>query len=147
MLFGSKAYFQGFHISLPTTFAGRQFVRTITEDEFLLSNHVNGDVVMSFPLPMVALKVRGKLVSSYSIKGIQVSLATRQWDKKAEQYRAAIQANEELMPGVFEHQRASLAQLPTAESQLLVVVHKALRSSVHEVMSFSVHEVPRFHTK
>ncbi|MHA7227261.1 hypothetical protein [Glutamicibacter soli] len=88
---------------MPTTFAGRQFVRTITEDEFLLSDPVNGDVVMLFPLPMVALKVRGKLASSYTIKGIQVSLATRQWEKKAEQYRAALQANEELMPEAFEH--------------------------------------------
>ncbi|MBP2399318.1 hypothetical protein JOF39_002399 [Glutamicibacter protophormiae] len=58
---------------------------------------------MSFPLPMVALKVEGKFVSSYSIRGIQMTLATRQWEKKAEQYRAVIQAREEQSPTFFEH--------------------------------------------
>lgn len=98
-----KAYFQGFHISLPTSFAERQFVRTITEDEFSLSDPETGEIVLSFPLPMVASKVRGKLVSSYSIKGIQASMATRRWEIKAEQYQAAFEASEELMPDVFEH--------------------------------------------
>ena len=98
-----KAYFQGFHISLPTSFAERQFLRTITEDEFSLSDPETGEIVLSFPLPMVASKVRGKLVSSYSIKGIQPLMATRRWEIKAEQYQAAFQASEELMPDVFEH--------------------------------------------
>lgn len=52
---------------------------------------------------MVALKVEGKFVSSYSIKGIEMTLTTRQWEKKAEQYRAVIQGREEQMPTVFDY--------------------------------------------
>ena len=99
-----RTFYQGFHISLPTSFARRQFVRIITDTEFLLSDPETGELVMSFPLPMVALKVAGKFVSSYSIKGIQLTLATRQWEKKAERYRAVFQAQEEQMPAVFDHQ-------------------------------------------
>lgn len=98
-----RTFYQGFHISLPTSFARRQFVRTITDTEFLLSDPDTSEVVMSFPLPMVALKVEGKFVSSYSIKGIQMTLTTRQWEKKAEQYRAVIQGREEQMPTVFDY--------------------------------------------
>ncbi|MGO2082073.1 hypothetical protein [Glutamicibacter arilaitensis] len=88
---------------MPTSFARRRFVRTITDTEFLLSDPETGEVVMSFPLPMVALKVEGKFVSSYSIKGIQLTLATRQWEKKADQYRAVFHAQQEHMPTVFDH--------------------------------------------
>jgi len=98
-----RTFYQGFHISLPTTFARRQFVRTITDTEFLLLDPETSEVVMSFPLPMVALKVEGKFVSSYSIRGIQMTMATRQWVKKAEQYRALVQAREEQSPTFFEH--------------------------------------------
>lgn len=99
-----RTFYQGFHISLPTSFARRRFVRTITDTEFLLSDPETSEVVMSFPLPMVALKVEGKFVSSYSIRGIQMTLTTRQWEKKAEQYRAVIQAREDQMPAFFDHQ-------------------------------------------
>ncbi|GAA1408298.1 hypothetical protein AUR04nite_34010 [Glutamicibacter uratoxydans] len=69
----------------------------------MLSDPETSEVVMSFPLPMVALKVEGKIVSSYAIRGIQMTLMTRQWEKKAEQYRAIIQAREEQSPTIFEH--------------------------------------------
>ncbi|KSU68211.1 IS481 family transposase [Arthrobacter sp. NIO-1057] len=98
-----RTFYQGFHISLPTSFARRQFIRTITDTEFLLSDPKTSEIVMSFPLPMVALKVEGKFVSSYSIRGIQMTLTTRQWEKKAEQYRAIFQARQEETPTVFEH--------------------------------------------
>lgn len=65
-----RTFFQGFHISLPTSFARRQFIRTITDKEFLLSDPETSEVVMSCPLPMVALKVEGRFVSSYSNRGI-----------------------------------------------------------------------------
>ncbi|MGP5258066.1 integrase core domain-containing protein [Glutamicibacter ardleyensis] len=99
-----RTFYQGFHISLPTSFAHRQFIRTITDTEFLLSDPETSEIVMSFPLPMVALKVQGKFVSSYSIRGIQMTLTTRQREKKVERYRAVIQAQEEQIPTVFEHQ-------------------------------------------
>lgn len=99
-----RTFYQGFHISLPTSFAHRQFIRTITDTEFLLSDPGTSEVVMPFPLPMVALKVQGKFVSSYSIRGIQTTLMTRQWEKKVERYRAVIQAQEDQTPTVFEHQ-------------------------------------------
>ncbi|WP_434922539.1 hypothetical protein ACR9WD_01365 [Glutamicibacter sp. PAEs-4] len=54
-----RVYYQWYHLSLPTTFAGRSFCRTITDQEFLLSDPGTGEVVFSFPLPMVALHVRG----------------------------------------------------------------------------------------
>ncbi|MFB0836107.1 hypothetical protein ACX8Z9_14205 [Arthrobacter halodurans] len=49
-------------MSLPTTFTGREFHRTITDDEFLLSDIASGEVVFFFPLPMMALQVRGGYV-------------------------------------------------------------------------------------
>lgn len=52
-----QVYYQGYHVSLPTTFAGRQFYRTITDYEFLLLAPESGEVVFSFPLPVIALHV------------------------------------------------------------------------------------------
>lgn len=98
-----RTFYQGFHNSLPTSLARRQFIRTITDTEFLLSDPETSEIVMSFPLPMVALKVEGKFVSPYPIRGIQMTLATRHWEKKAEQYRAMIQAREDQLPTFFEH--------------------------------------------
>ena len=51
-----RTFYQGFHISLPTSFARRQFIRTTTDTEFLLSDPETNEVVMSFPLPMVAFE-------------------------------------------------------------------------------------------
>lgn len=96
--------YQGFHISLPSAFARRQFITSVTNQEFLLSDPDTSEVVMSFPLPMVALKVEGKFLSSYSIRGIEMSLTTRQWEKKTEQYRAVIRRREEQMSSFFDHQ-------------------------------------------
>lgn len=46
----------------------------------------------------VALKAEGKFVSSYSIRGIQMTLTTHQWEKNVERYRVVIQAQEEQIP-------------------------------------------------
>lgn len=69
-----QTYFRGYHLSLPTTYAGRQFLRTITDDEFMLSEPDTAEVVLCFPLPMVALRVHGKFVASYSIKGVELNI-------------------------------------------------------------------------
>src|SRR5699024_7584543 len=63
-----QVYYQGLQVSLPMTFAGRQFYRTITDKEFFLSDMATGEVVFSFPLPMVAIKNRKRTVASYAIK-------------------------------------------------------------------------------
>lgn len=52
-----QVYYQGYHLSLPTTFAGRQFYRTITAEKFLLADIDTGEVVFSLPLPRIALQV------------------------------------------------------------------------------------------
>lgn len=77
-----QVYYHGYHVSLPSTFADRQFYRTITDDSFLLTDMDTGEVVFSFPLPMVALGVRGRFISSYAIRGVQVANPTKQWRSK-----------------------------------------------------------------
>ncbi len=57
-----QVYYQGFQVSLPSTFGGRQFYRTITDDEFLLSDIETDEVVFSFPLPLMAIEARGRYV-------------------------------------------------------------------------------------
>lgn len=68
-----QVYKQGFHVSLPMTYAGRLFYRTITNDAFLLTDPATGDIVFSFPLPLVALNARGRYGASYSVQGVQAA--------------------------------------------------------------------------
>jgi hypothetical protein len=98
-----QVYFQGYHVSLPTTFAGRQFHRTITDNEFLLSDPGTSEIVFSFPLPMIALEVRGRYVASYAIQGVQLSHPTKQWARKQAQYREQFAERREQVPEVFNH--------------------------------------------
>ena len=60
-----QVYYQGLRVSLPMTFAGRQFYRTITDEAFILSDMFTGEIVFAFPLPMVAIKDRKRTVASY----------------------------------------------------------------------------------
>lgn len=85
-----QVYYQGYHMSLPTTFAGREFYRTITDDEFLLSDVAGGEVVFSFPLPTMALQVRGRYVSSYAIQGVEMAYPTPHWERKRSEFRAQL---------------------------------------------------------
>lgn len=96
-----QVYYHGYHVSLPSTFADRQFYRTITDDTFLLTDMDTGEVVFSFPLPMVALGVRGRFISSYAIRGVQVANPTKQWRIKYEQYVEEFASRGEDMPDVF----------------------------------------------
>ncbi|GAA2943758.1 hypothetical protein GCM10010525_04480 [Glutamicibacter bergerei] len=98
-----QAYYRGKQISLPQTYADRQFLRTITEDEFILSDPDTAEVVLSFPLPMVALRVHRRFVSSYSIRGIRLANPTKQWSRKVAEYQAQYEAREEDMPEVFDY--------------------------------------------
>lgn len=59
-----QVYYHGYHVSLPSTFADRQFFRTITDEAFLLTDMLTGEIVFSFPLPMIALGVRDRFIAS-----------------------------------------------------------------------------------
>lgn len=96
-----QVYYQGYHVSLPTTFAGREFFRTITDTEFLLSDIASGEVVFSFPLPMMALQVRGRYVSSYAIQGVQMVNPTKHWERKHTEYLAQFAQRRDQLPEVF----------------------------------------------
>lgn len=96
-----QVYYQGLHVSLPSTFAGREFYRTITDTEFLLSDPATGEIVFSFPLPMVALQVRGRYVASYAIRGVQISNASTYWERKLAEHKAQFELREQDLPDVF----------------------------------------------
>jgi len=96
-----QVYYQGFQVSLPTTFAGREFYRTITDDEFLLADPTTGEVVFSFPLPMIALQVRGRYVASYAIKGVQMPYPSKTWERKYAAFKTQFEQRQEQLPKVF----------------------------------------------
>lgn len=58
---------------------------------------------LSFPLPLVALRVHQRFVASYSIRGIHLAHPTKQWSRKAAEYQAQYEAREEDMPEVFDY--------------------------------------------
>lgn len=96
-----RIFYQGNHISVPTTFAGRQSHRTVTDTEFLLSDPDTAEVVLSFPLPLMTLHARGKFIASYSIRGIMLKNPTKQWERKATEYREQFTLREAQAPEVF----------------------------------------------
>ncbi|MFC5931643.1 transposase [Cryobacterium melibiosiphilum] len=96
-----QVYFQGFHVSLPTTYADRTFYRTITADAFLLTDPVTAEIVFSFPLPMVALNVRGRYVASYSIQGVGVTHPTKPWERKNAEYQTQFAQRQTDLPAVL----------------------------------------------
>lgn len=97
-----QVYYQGFHISLPTTYAERSFYKTITSEEFMLSDAVTGEIVFSFPLPMLALNVRGRYVASYSIQGVHVTEPTPHWTRKVAEYQTQFAKRATELPAVHD---------------------------------------------
>ena len=53
-----QVYYQDYHVSMPTIFAGHRFYRSMSTNEFLLAVPDSLEVVYSFSLPMMALRVR-----------------------------------------------------------------------------------------
>ncbi|TFD00505.1 transposase [Cryobacterium sinapicolor] len=96
-----QVYFQGYHVSLPTTYADRTFYRTITADAFLLTDPVTAEIVFSFPLPMVALNVRGRYIASYSIQGVDVAHPTKPWARKNAEYQQQFAQLQTDLPAVL----------------------------------------------
>jgi len=78
-------YFHGLHLKLPAKYGGREYYREITDDEFLLADPRSGEVVFSFPLPLAALRVQGRYVNSYAIRGVHLSDPTPLWRRKYEE--------------------------------------------------------------
>ncbi len=95
-----QVYYEGFHVSLPSTYAERKFYRTVTSEAFVLSDPVTGEIVFSFPLPMVALNVRGRYVASYAIQGVEVTHPSKQWERKHAECRAQFAARQASQPDV-----------------------------------------------
>jgi hypothetical protein len=96
-----RVHHSGFIPVLPMTFAGRQFYRTFIDEEFLLSDMSTGEVVFSFPLPLVAINSRKRNVASYAIKGVQIVNPTKQWERKHAEYVAQLERRQVTMPEVF----------------------------------------------
>lgn len=80
-----QVYFHGLCVKLPVKYGARQFYRTITDDEFLLVDPRSGEVVFSFPVPMVAMRVRGRYVNSYAIRGVFLADPGAHWERKYEE--------------------------------------------------------------
>lgn len=96
-----QVFYQGLYVSLPMTYADRLFHRAITDDAFLLTDPATGEIAFSFPLPVVALDVRGRYVASYSVQGVQVAYSTKQWDRNREHYEAQFAQRQEEQPDVM----------------------------------------------
>lgn len=96
-----QVYYKGLHLSLPSTFAARQFYRTITRDEFLLSDPRSGEVVFSFPLPLITLHKRGRYVLSYAIQGVYVANPNPYWQRKLDHYQVLFDTRAGELPEVF----------------------------------------------
>lgn len=78
--------YMGLKITLPRTLVDVVLYEVITDDELSWWNAATGELAMSFPLPMVALR-RGdtQTLNSYDIRGIEIPHATTLWQKKRAQ--------------------------------------------------------------
>lgn len=63
-------FFQGWKIALPKNYEDRQLYRTVTDGQLAYWCVVEGDMVFSVPLPIVAITGSKKFVNSYNIQGI-----------------------------------------------------------------------------
>src|SRR5699024_2701470 len=85
-------FFQGRKIGLPINYANRQLYRTITDDQLAYWCVIEGDMVLSIPLPIVAMTGSKKFVNSYNIQGVWLQDPPPLWTKRREQALAKFQA-------------------------------------------------------
>src|SRR5699024_6146735 len=78
-------FFQGWKIGLPTNYADRQLYRTVTGDQLAYWCVVEGDMVVSIPLPTVAITGSKKFVNSYNVQGVWLQNQPPLWAKSREQ--------------------------------------------------------------
>lgn len=76
------AYYRSYHIGLPNSHANRYYYRQITPTEYLLWDPDTGELVMSFPLPLVALPPTNQFIPSYAIKGVKLHNAPDLWTRR-----------------------------------------------------------------
>lgn len=62
---------------------------------------VTGEIVFSFPLPMIALRVRDRFIASYAILGVEIVNPTKQWQRKHTHYLEEFSSCESSPPEVF----------------------------------------------
>jgi len=81
---------------MPPIHSGR-----FTDEEFLLADPRTGEVVFSFPLPLHALRVNGRYIASYAIRGVYLSHPTAHWLRKLEEFQGAYVRRELQTPEAF----------------------------------------------
>lgn len=96
-----QVYFHGLCIKLPVGVGGREYFRTVTDDEFILADPRSGEVVFSFPLPMVALGAKKRYINSYAIRGVQLANPNRHWLRKYEESQVLFAERGDDAPEVF----------------------------------------------
>lgn len=85
-------FFQGRKIGLPINYANRQLYRTVTGDELAYWCVIEGDMVLSIPLPIVAMTGSKKFVNSYNIQGVWLQEPPPLWIKRREEALKKFQA-------------------------------------------------------
>lgn len=61
-----------------------------------------GEIVFSFPMPMVALNVRDRYVASYSIQGVDVAYSTKHWERKTADHQTRFTHRRAELPAVLD---------------------------------------------
>lgn len=74
---------------------------TITDDAFMLTDPVTGEIAFSFPLPMIALHVRRRYVPSYAFQGIEMANPSKHWQRKHAEYQEQFPQHQVDLPEVF----------------------------------------------
>lgn len=98
-----QVYYKGLQIKLPAHYGDREYYRTISEDEFVVADPSTGEVVFSFPLPMVALRVNGRYIASCALRGVYLSHPTPHWLRKLEEFQGAFTRRELETPEAFKN--------------------------------------------
>ena len=92
-------FFQGMRIAVPRSMRNRRFHRTVTESELAFWDAEDGELVLSIPLPVVAIAKTKAYINSYNIKGVWMKDPPKQWRLKREnaQKRFATISPDELL--------------------------------------------------
>ena len=77
-------FFQGMRIAVPRSMRNRRFHRTVTESELAFWDVEDGELVLSIPLPVVAIAKTKAYINSYNIKGVWMKDPPKQWRIKRE---------------------------------------------------------------
>lgn len=74
-----RVFFQGMRIQIPRRYTERPYYKTVTEKELAFWDAVDGELVMSFPLPIIAISLTKKFINSHNIKGAWLKDPTDNW--------------------------------------------------------------------